>query len=136
MRNGPISSMILASTGSAARRCSTARPGSKPSAWSSLAGGVAIYPRALDRQHAALRGDAPLRGKAADLAAGGEHAMARHDDRERISAERLPDGACRTGRAEPRGEVAIGQRFTRRNGARHLVDPTVERRYVVHVEGD
>src|SRR5207247_8695759 len=111
MRNGPISSMMRASTGSATRRCSTARPGSKPSAWSSLTSGSAIYPRALDRQHAALGGDAPLGGKAADLAAGGEHTMARHNDRERISTERLPDRACRTGCADPPGDVAVGERL-------------------------
>src|SRR6266446_6584022 len=136
MRNGPISSMMRPSTGSAARRCSTARPGSKPSAWLSFMGGVAIYPRALDRQHAALGGDAPLGGKAADLAAGGEHAMARHYDRERISAERLPDRARRTGCADPPRDVAVGERPAGRNGAGGVTDAPMVLVHLIHVEGD
>src|SRR5207245_6777274 len=104
-------------TRAAERRGPTARPGPKPSAWSSLTGGVAIYPCALDRQHAALGGDAPLGGKAADLAAGGEHAMARHNDRERISAERLPDRPRGTGHADPPRDVAVRERLAGRNGA-------------------
>src|SRR6266478_615300 len=136
MRNGPISSMMRPNTGSAARRCSIARLGSKPSAWSSLMGGIAIYPRALDRQHAALGGDAPLGGKAADLAAGGEHAMARHYDRERISAERLPDRARRTGCADPPRDVAVGERPAGRNGAGGVIDAAVKFGHAIHVERD
>ena len=78
----------------------------------------------------------PLRGEAADLAAGGEHAMARHDDRERIAPERLPDGARRARRAEARRDVAVRKRRARRDGAGDLVDAAVERRHLVHVERD
>ena len=62
--------------------------------------------------------------------------MARHDDRERVAPERLPDGARRAGRAEPRRDLAVRERRARRNGARHLVDAAMERRHALHVERD
>ena len=60
--------------------------------------------------------------------------MARHDDRERVSPERLTHGAGRAGRAEPSRDLAVGERRTRRNGARDLVDAAVERGQALHVE--
>src|SRR5262249_39115705 len=108
MLNGPISSMTRPSIGSAARRCASARLGSKPSALELSAGGVvAIQLRAFDRQHSLFCRDTALSGKAADLAAGGEHAMTRHDDRERVAPERLPDRAGCTGGPDTLGDVTV-----------------------------
>ena len=99
-------------------------------------GALPVRPRAFDREQAELRRDATIRGEAADLAAGREHAMARHDDRERVSPECLPYGARRAGRAEPRRDLAVRERRARRNGARHLVNAAVKRRHAIHVERD
>ena len=66
--------------------------------------------RALDLEQAQLRRDAAAGREAAELAAGGEHAMAGHDDRERVLPERLADVAGEAGLAEPRGDLAVGQR--------------------------
>src|SRR5499427_3512692 len=63
--------------------------------------------RAFDREQAQLGGDAAVGGEAAGLAAGGEHAMARHDERERVSSERLPDVAREGAFAEPRGDLPV-----------------------------
>src|SRR5439155_5301892 len=92
--------------------------------------------RAFDREEPELRRDAAVGGEAAGLAAGGEHAMARHHDREWVSPERLAHGAGQAARAEPRRDVAVRERRTRRNGTRHLVDAAVERRHAIHVEHD
>jgi hypothetical protein len=62
---------------------------------------------ALDGQQPQLGGDAAVGREPADPAVRGEHAMARHDDRERILAERLPDGARRAGRAQLRRELSV-----------------------------
>ena len=62
--------------------------------------------------------------------------MARDDDRERIAPECLADGARRPGRAEPRRDIAIGERLSRRDRASRLIDGAVERRHVLHVELD
>ena len=53
----------------------------------------------------------------------------------------LRPSACPTARAAPRGaeprrDLAVGERLARRDGARHLVDPAMERRHAVHVERD
>src|SRR5208282_2704160 len=85
----------------------------------------AIQLGAFDGEHAALGYDASLGGKAADLTAGGEYAVARHDDREWISPERLSHSARGTRCADPRRNVAIGQCHARRNGTRDLVDAAV-----------
>ena len=98
--------------------------------------GRAVRLRAFDREQAELGRDAAVGGEAAELAAGREHAMARHDDRERVAPERLPHGARRAARAEPRRDVAVRERRARRNGARDLVDAAVERRHAIHVERD
>src|SRR5260370_9131834 len=101
-------SMTRASTGSEARRCSTAWLGSKPNAPSPSKSGATLLNRsALDRQHATFGCDAAPRGKAADLTAGGEHPVARLDDRERVPAERLSHGARRPRRPQPRDDVAV-----------------------------
>src|SRR5580704_15124101 len=73
--------------------------------------------RNLDLEQAQLGGDAAGRGKAADLAAGCEDAMARHDDREWVLAHRLPHVARGTGIAEPFCDVAVGERPTGWNAA-------------------
>src|SRR5262249_6604835 len=61
-------------------------------------------------------------------------AMARHDDGERVSSERLPDVARETAFAEPRRDLPVRERRTRRNAARDLVDAAIEFRHAVHVE--
>ena len=86
----------------------------------------AVDLRALDRQHAQLGGDAAARREAAGLAARRHHAMARHDRRKRILPHRLPDLARELDRAEPLGDVAIGERRAGRNCADDGVDPRVE----------
>ena len=78
----------------------------------------------------------PRAEEPADLAAGREHAVARHDDRERIAAERLADLLRDALVAESNGNLAIGERRTRRDGARHLVDAAVERWDSLHIEPD
>ena len=62
--------------------------------------------------------------------------MARHDERKRVLPERLSDGAGLAGCAKARGDVAVRQGGAGRNGARDLVDPTIERRHASHVERD
>ena len=76
----------------------------------------------------------PLGREAAGLAARGEHSMARNDDRERVSPERLPDRARRAGRADARGDLAVRERRTRPDRARRFVDAAMKRRHALHVE--
>jgi len=91
---------------------------------------------ALDRQHLELGGDAAIGGEAAGLAAGGEHAVARHHDRAGIAPERLADIARQLDAAEPFCNVAIGHSLARRDGARDVVDAAVEFGNVVEIEHD
>ena len=51
----------------------------------------------------------PIGGKAAGLAAGRDDAVTRHDDGERVSAQRLANLARRAGIAEPDRDIAIGE---------------------------
>src|SRR6516162_2439536 len=97
-------------------------------------GGRIAGARAFDREQAQLGGDAAVGGEAAGLPAGGEHAMARHDDRERVSSERLPDVARQPPFAEPRRDLPVRERRARRNAARDLVDAAIELRQAIHVE--
>src|SRR6516162_2191180 len=62
--------------------------------------------------------------------------MARHDDRERVAPERLPDGARRTRRAHSGGNVAIRQGHAWWYGPRSLIDTAVKARHPLHVERD
>src|SRR5262249_30745300 len=97
--------------------------------------GLAVDEYAFDREEAELGRDASPRGEAAGLAAGGDHPMAGHDDRERVLGERLPHVARRLRRtAESRRDRTVRQRGARRNRARHLVDAPVERGDIIHVE--
>ena len=89
---------------------------------------------AFDREQPEFRPGAAIRGKAADPAAGRDHPMARHDDRERISCESLPNGASRTCGASLCRESAIGHRRAPRNATRGLVDAAVEWRHEIHVQ--
>src|SRR5690242_7452989 len=77
-----------------------------------------------------------MRREAADLSAGGKHAMARHDNRERILPEGLTHRASGTALVEPRGDVAVGERLARRDAARDLVDAAMEGRNIPHIELD
>jgi hypothetical protein len=80
--------------------------------------------------------DAAVRGEAAGLAAGREHPVTWHHDRERVPAERLAHRARGARRAEPRSDLAVGERRARRDRARDLVDAAVEGRHALHVERD
>src|SRR5262249_60648934 len=86
------------------------------------------------RGGARLGGAAAVGGEAAGLAAGREHAMARHDERERVSPERLSDVAREAAFAEPRRDLPVRERGTRRNAARDLVDAAIELSHPIHVE--
>src|SRR5580693_10619737 len=63
--------------------------------------------RAFDSQKPQLGHDTARRGEAADLAAGGQHAMTGHDDGNRILSERLTDVARQTSIAQPLGDFAV-----------------------------
>ena len=52
--------------------------------------------------------------------------MTRHDDREWIFSERLADVARETAIAKPLGDLTIGPCFAGRDGARDLVNTTIE----------
>src|SRR3954470_8215 len=131
MANGPICVMIPPRAGSAAFRWRIAFAGSKPNS--------AIAPveareqrtgadggRALDLQDPALGGDAAVGGEAAHLAVGAQHAMAGHDDGDRVAAHRLADLARFVRHAKALGDLAIGHGLAGRNGARDLIGAAVE----------
>src|SRR5215475_10274378 len=90
--------------------------------------------RAFDREQAQLGRHAAIGGETAGLAAGREHAMARHDERERVSPERLPDVAREAAFAEPRRDLPVRARGTRRDAARDLVDAAIELSHPIQVE--
>ena len=62
--------------------------------------------------------------------------MARHDDRKRIVAERLTNGPRGARIAERGRQFAIRAGLTGRDRSRDLVDASVERGHVVHVQHD
>src|SRR5438067_5868456 len=116
-RNGPIESMTSASAGSEARRCAMAIAGAKPY---SPALSSAIYPHAFDREHTEFCRDAAYGGETTRFASGSQHAMAGHDNRERVSSKGLSDGAGRAARVQPRRNLAVGQRLAGRDAAGNL----------------
>src|SRR5580765_1334256 len=92
--------------------------------------------RSFDREKSELCRLAAIRGKAPGFAAGREDAVARDDDDERITAERLSDSACRPGVAEAGRDVAVRERGTRRDRPCQFVNPTMEVGHALHVERD
>src|SRR5262245_18401956 len=78
--------------------------------------------RAFNREQAQLGRPAAVGGEAAGLAAGREHAMARHDDRKRVAPERLPDVVREGAFAEPSRDLPVRERGARRYVARDRVD--------------
>ena len=78
----------------------------------------------------------PCAEKPPQPAAGGEHAMAGHDDRERVAPERLADRLCGAALADPLGDLAVRDRLARRDRAGDRVDAAVELRNALHVEHD
>src|SRR3984957_9199530 len=62
--------------------------------------------------------------------------MARHHYRTGIASERLADIARQFDTAQPFGDIAIGHRLARRNGAGDVVDAAVEFRNVFEIEHD
>jgi hypothetical protein len=99
-------------------------------------GGLGLWGGAMifDREEPQFRRGAAIRGETADPAAGRDHPMARHDDRERVSGECLPNGARRACGAGPCRECAVGLRRAPGYATRGLVDAAVEWRHEVHVE--
>jgi len=81
---------------------------------------------AFDRQQLSLQRRAAMRGKAAEPAAGGEHAMARNEDREGIAAERPADRLRRLRLADAAGDLAIAGRGAGPDGARFGIDAALE----------
>ena len=135
IENGPTASMSRAITGSDARRCATASPGSNPYAPSpSNKRRRRGDGPALNRQQAQFRRDAAAGGKASHAPACGKHTMTGHDDQERVSAQRLADGASQTARAEAIGDVAVRRRLAWPDRPRDLVDAPVEIGHRGHVE--
>src|SRR5450631_129988 len=92
--------------------------------------------RAFDGEHFELCHDAAIGGKSAGFAAGGEHAMAGHNDRTRVAPECLADIARQLDAAEPLGDIAVSERLARRDAARDVVDAAVELANAVEIEND
>src|SRR6185436_18249408 len=104
--------MTSPSAGSAAFKCRTAFFGSKPNSAMAPVETREQRPRAhgggaLDLENAALDRDATGCREAAHLAVGTEHAMARHDDGDRVLAHRLADLARFVWDAEAPGDLAV-----------------------------
>src|SRR6185503_11203589 len=118
-RYGPTRAMIGASSGSAAIRCRTALRALNPGPAIGLLQAGEERPgahrrRALDLEDAPLGVDAAGGREAAHLAVGRQHAMARHDDGDRIFAEGRADLACLLGLgADALGDLAVGQGLAR-----------------------
>src|SRR6202011_4535456 len=92
--------------------------------------------RAFDSEHLELGDDAAIGGKSTRLAAGGKHAMAGHHDRTGIAPECLADVARQLDATEPFGDIAIGHRLARRDGAGDVIDAAIELGNAVEIEGD
>src|SRR5512142_1312620 len=131
--------MTAPSAGSAVRRCWTAFFGSKPNSATALIeackeGAGADRCSALDLEDPPLGADTAICRGAAHLAVGSEHAMARHDDGDGVLAHRLADLARFVRLAEAPGDLAVGHRVARRDGARDRVGALVEIRRFAEVE--
>src|SRR5262245_43092028 len=88
----------------------------------------------LDGEEAQFGRDPAIGGEAPGLAARREHAMARHDNGERVAPERLPHVARQFAPAEARGNFPVRQCLAGANAASDLVDATVELLQALHVE--
>jgi hypothetical protein len=62
--------------------------------------------------------------------------VARHDQHERVSRNRLRHRVRRAGRPQPGGDLAIGPGFAARDAARKFVNPPVEGRDALEIERD
>ncbi len=91
---------------------------------------------AFQRQQLFLGRRAARGREAADLAAGGQDAVARHDQRHRIVAERLAGLARLAGMAGGFRQPAIGRGLAEVELARRLVDRPTELVDAVEVDGD
>ena len=69
-------------------------------------------------------------------AAGGDDAMARHDDREPVRGAERAGGALRVRVAGERRELAVGHDLAARNARRRSAERELERRRAVEVELD
>jgi len=81
---------------------------------------------AFDLQQPPFRLDATNGREATGLAASRDHPMTRHDDRERIAPECLPDRSRQGLVAEASRDLAISQRLTRGDRACFGVHATIE----------
>src|SRR5437660_19031 len=77
--------------------------------------------RPFNREQVEFCGGAARRGEAAGFSTGRQYPMARDDDWNGIATERLSDRARGRRIAEPRGDLAVGQRLARGNRPRHVV---------------
>src|SRR5579872_6580984 len=93
-----------------------------------------VMAHTLEIEQAKLGDDPAGRRETARLAARGDHAMAWHDDRNGIASERSTHGARRIRLTELLGHLAIGERRSGSDGARHLIDANVKRRQILEVE--
>src|SRR4051794_4258437 len=91
---------------------------------------------AFDLEHAALGGDAAWSREPVQRAVGGEDAVARDDDRERVAAQRGADGPGRGRRADRPRDLAVGRRLSRADGTGRGVHGPPELVDVTEVEHD
>jgi WD40 repeat protein len=83
-------------------------------------------PHPLDGQHPQLRARPAPRREAPRLAPRRQHAVARHDDRKRVAAQRMPHGARGASGTNARRHLAVRERRPRRYRPGHLVDLPLE----------
>ena len=83
------------------------RPAARRLQWQLVEQGRTVRLRALDGEKFQLGDDTARRGEAADLAAGGQHAMTGYDDGNRILPQRLTDVARQISIAQPLGDFAV-----------------------------
>src|SRR5215212_7077409 len=133
--------MISPRAGSAALRWRTAFFGSKPNSAIAPVEAREQWARthcdgALDLQDAPLGGDAAVGREAAHLAVGAQHAMAGHDDGDRVAAHRLANLTRFVRHAEALGDLAVGHGLAGRNGPRDFIGAAVELRCATEIERD
>jgi hypothetical protein len=95
---------------------------------------VARRVRGLEHQQTLLGSHAAADREPAEPSAGTEHAVTGHDHGERVSPERLADGACLARLTEALRQLAVAGGRPRGHGARRFVDAARERRHAFEVQ--
>src|SRR6185295_19112258 len=93
-----------------------------------------VRARALDREQTKFSGYASIRGEAAQPTVGGQNAMTRDHDCERIAPESLAYRASRTQRAKLFRDLAVRKRGARWNRARDLVHAAIKWGHSLQIE--